>query len=110
MKKTLGSLAAVVAVLSLPALASTPARTPQAHRAALHASGSPAKAAANLVDLNSATEAELAALPGVGDAYAKKIVDGRPYKAKGDLVRRKLVPQSTYDQFASKVTAKQAAH
>jgi competence protein ComEA len=60
------------------------------------------------VDINSATKDELSQLPGIGDALSQKIIDGRPYNAKNDLVRRKVIPQSTYDGIKDQIIAHRA--
>lgn len=66
-----------------------------------------AKPVPSLVDINTATVEELEALPGIGEAYAKKIVKGRPYKRKNDLVKNKVIPEATYEKVKEHIIAKQ---
>ncbi len=75
------------------------AATPDAHAQA---------SKSTLVDINSASDDELKALPGIGEAYSKKIIANRPYQRKDQLVSRKVIPEATYNGIKDQIIAKQA--
>ena len=94
------TLAAAATLVCAPT--ATPARqmSPAAKPAAQASTPS-----GELLDINRATVDQLKALPGIGDAYAKRITAGRPYTAKNQLVTRGIVPQATYDKIAASIIA-----
>ena len=95
MKALLAGVVAAVLALITPAFA---------------AQGDPvlvAQAKTELIDINRATAEELMTLKRIGEARAKAIIKGRPYARKDDLVRKKIVPQSIYDDIKDKIIAKQ---
>src|SRR5207248_7550979 len=83
----------------------TPQPTPDTQPSPTHKMSKAEKSQAKgkVFDLNTASKEELAALPGVGPDYAQKIVDGRPYSDKRELLRKKILPEQTYEQIKDQV-------
>jgi DNA uptake protein ComE-like DNA-binding protein len=74
---------------------------------ALEKTGEKLTKVTGLIDINSATSDELQRLPGIGPAYADKIIRGRPYKRKDEMVAKKAIPETLYDKIKDQVIARQ---
>ena len=70
-----------------------------------HAAPPPAAAAAAPLDINTATPDQLKAFPGIGDAYSARIIAGRPYTAKNQLLSRGILPAATYNKIKDQIIA-----
>jgi competence protein ComEA len=119
----LGAVTALAMLLAAPTLAqtaapakpmtSTPAKAPPAAAPATTTkAAAPATAPATapapqsgMIDINSATKDELDALPQIGSARADAIIKGRPYRAKTDLITKKVIPQNAYDAIKDRIIA-----
>jgi competence protein ComEA len=106
MKHRIGKTGLIALALFFVTGASSASTTPSA-TAAKPAASSAAKPAVKLVDINSASKAELKTLPGIDDARAAKIIAGRPYGSKAFLVERNIIPIGVYEQIKKQIIAKQ---
>jgi len=95
MKRTsFPSIFRAFAIFALAAVTALPAQTPKS------------VARANLLDINTATPEQLLALPGMGRAYVQRIIAGRPYTAKNQLVTRGVLPETAYEKISPLIVAK----
>lgn len=105
MKKSFFTTATLFVMMVLVATLAFAAEKKAANDSAKPATAS---AKAQLIDINTATEAELKAVPGIGEANAKKIIAERPYKGKNELKKKNIVSADVYDQIKDKIIAKKA--
>jgi competence protein ComEA len=118
---TLAALTAIGLMAATPIIAQTPApatggsmqkaapATPAPATKSTTTTGAAPTAAkqADLIDINSATEAQLSTLPGIAKARSEAIIKGRPYKGKDELLSKKVVPENVYNEIKDKIIAKQ---
>ena len=106
MKKLSLLLTLLLSLTLVAAAAQTAGKTTSANPAT---SSKTAKSSTDKLDINTAGKEQLEALPGIGATYSQKIIDGRPYKAKNELVSRKIIPQATYDKIKDMIIAHQVS-
>lgn len=96
---------ALLLLLAAPAFTYAQAKAGSAKTAAKPSAAAAATAPADKIDINTATIDQLKAFPGIGDAYSKRIVDGRPYTAKNQLLTKGVLPAATYNKIKDQIIA-----
>jgi competence protein ComEA len=100
--------AALTLIFAASSSAQANTRTPNS-KAETTSTAKAKTAAAEKLDINTATKDQLQALPGIGDAYSQKIIENRPYRTKRDLVTKKIIPAATYEKIKDQIIAHQGA-
>lgn len=105
MKRILIALAAALA-LTITCAAQAPKKA-ESRKGAAATQQAQTQKPTGVVDINTASADQLKAIPGIGDAYAAKIIQGRPYKSKRELLQKKILPPNVYDKVKEQIVARQ---